>query len=62
VEAGSPVYLAVVLDYLYDKILKLADNTARCKTKSRIVPPPHHSFTVKKDEELNKLLTTGVIT
>jgi hypothetical protein len=41
-------YLAVNLDYLYDKILKLPDSAAWCKTKSRIVAPSHHSFTVKK--------------
>jgi hypothetical protein len=61
VEAGAPVYLADILDDLYDKILKLAESTARCKTKTRIVPPPHNSFAVKKDEEINKLLSTGAM-
>jgi hypothetical protein len=55
VEVGAPVYLADILDDLYDKILKLAESTARCKTKTRILPPSHLSFTVKKDEEPNKL-------
>ena len=54
--AGAPVYLAAVLKYLCAKILELAGNADRNNKESRIVPR-HITLAVKKDEELNKLLS-----
>ncbi|XP_041058978.1 histone H2A-like [Carcharodon carcharias] len=54
VGAGAPIYLAVVLEYLTAKILKLGSIVAWDK-KARIIP--HHlQFAIRNDEELNKLL------
>ena len=55
VGAGTPVYLAAVLEYLSAEILELAGNAARDNKKTRIIPR-NFQLAVRNDEELNKLL------
>ncbi|CAL1407412.1 unnamed protein product [Linum trigynum] len=53
--AGSPIYLAAVLEYLAAEVLELAGNAARDNKKNRI-NPRHLLLAVRNDEELGKLL------
>merc|ERR1711997_1295254 len=54
VAAGSPVYMAAVMEYLVAEILELAGNAARDNKKQRIVPR-HLMLAVRNDEELNTI-------
>jgi len=55
IAAGSPVYLAAVLEYLSAEILELAGNAARDNKKTRI-NPRHLQLAVRNDDELDRLL------
>lgn len=53
--AGSPPYLAAVLEYLAAEILELADVALRNNNINRIIPR-HISLATRNDQELNTLL------
>lgn len=55
IQAGSPIYLSAVLEYLCAEVLELAGNAAR-DNKKRIITPRHILLAVANDDELNKLL------
>ncbi|GAA6012267.1 hypothetical protein JCM11491_007077 [Sporobolomyces phaffii] len=55
VNAGAPVYLAAVCEYLVAEILELGGNAALDNKKHRI-SPRHIQLAVRNDEELNRLL------
>ena len=55
-DAGAPVYLASVLEYLSAKVLELAGNAA----KKNMIIPRHLQVAVENDDELNKVL--GAVT
>merc|ERR1712165_203861 len=54
VAAGTPVYMAAVLEYLVAEILELAGNAARDNKKQRIIPR-HLTLAIRNDEELNQI-------
>merc|ERR1711997_628161 len=54
VAAGTPVYMAAVMEYLVAEILELAGNAARDNKKHRI-SPRHIMLAVRNDEELNEV-------
>ncbi|KAK3759609.1 hypothetical protein RRG08_016347 [Elysia crispata] len=53
--AGSPVYMAAVIEYLVAEILELAGNAAKEFKKGRITPR-HILLAIANDEELHQLL------
>ncbi|XP_055823311.1 probable histone H2A.3 [Solanum dulcamara] len=55
VGARSPVFLAIVLEYLATEVLELAVYAARDNKKTRIIPR-HIQLAVRNDDELSKLL------
>merc|ERR1712110_662269 len=61
VGSGAPVYMAAVLEYLTAEVLELSGNAAKSYKKSRIVPR-HVFLAVKEDTELDRLLSSTLIT
>lgn len=51
IEAGAPVYMTVVLEYLIEELMELAGNCARDYRQTRIFPR-HIQIAIKHDEEL----------
>ena len=60
IEAGTPVYLAAVLEYLAAEILELAGNAARDHHKVRIRARDIY-LAIYNDEELHKLTSTMIV-
>jgi len=60
IQAGAPVYLAAVLEYLCAEILELSGNAARDNKLHRIVPR-HIYLAVRGDEELDRMLARVTI-
>eukprot|EP01096_Ripella_sp_DP13-Kostka_P012187 TRINITY_DN5031_c0_g1_i1.p1 TRINITY_DN5031_c0_g1~~TRINITY_DN5031_c0_g1_i1.p1 ORF type:complete len:225 (-),score=102.60 TRINITY_DN5031_c0_g1_i1:15-647(-) len=60
INAGAPVYLAAVLEYLAAEVLELAGNAARDNARNRIIPR-HIQLAVQNDEELNNLCKNAII-
>ncbi|XP_012944015.1 core histone macro-H2A.1-like isoform X1 [Aplysia californica] len=58
--AGSPVYMAAVIEYLVAEILELAGNAAHEFKRGRITPR-HILLAVANDEELHQLLKNVTI-
>jgi histone H2A len=56
VDAGAPVYLAAVMEYLAAEVFELGGNTAHYNKRTRIIPK-HLQLAIRIDEELNKLLS-----
>ena len=52
--AGTPVYLAAVIEYLVAEIMELAGNAAKDNHRKRIIPR-YILLAVKCDEELSKV-------
>merc|ERR1712113_5243 len=57
--AGSPVYLAAVLEYLISEVIKIAGNVAYDNKKTRITPR-HIQLALGSDDDFNKLLLGSV--
>ncbi|XP_041065223.1 histone H2A-beta, sperm-like [Carcharodon carcharias] len=55
VGSGAPIYLAAILQYLTAQIFELASNAVQDNMKTHIISR-HLQFTIRNDEELNKLL------
>lgn len=58
--AGAAIYLAAALEYLTAEILELASDAAKENNKTRLIPR-HLLMAIRKDEELNKLLSSVTI-
>lgn len=58
--AGAPVYLAGVLDYLVSEVTEIAGQAAKDNNKKRITPR-HLTLAIRKDDELDELLSDVTI-
>ncbi|KAB7495177.1 Histone H2A [Armadillidium nasatum] len=58
--AGTPVYLATVMDYLAGEVLELAGNAAK-DSKKTLTISRHLQLAIRNDEELSKLLSEVTI-
>ena len=56
--AGTPVYLAAVLEYLTEEIVMLATQEAKLDGKQRI-KPRHIMLAIRKDKELSQYFKNG---
>ena len=56
--AGTPIYLAAVLEYITSEIVILASKEAQLDGKKRI-KPRHIMLAIRKDEELNNYFKGG---
>ena len=56
--AGTPIYVAAVLEYITSEIVILASQEAKAEGKSRI-KPRHIMLAIRKDPELNRYFKDG---
>ena len=56
--AGTPIYLAAVLEYVMQEVILLAEQEAKADGKKRI-KPRHIMMAIKKDAELNEYFKGG---
>ena len=56
--AGTPIYMAAVLEYITSEVVILASQEAKAEGKSRI-KPRHIMLAIRKDPELNRYFKDG---
>ena len=56
--AGTPIYVAAVLEYITSEIVILASQEAKAEGKMRI-KPRHIMLAIRKDPELNRYFKDG---
>jgi histone H2A len=60
VDAGAPLYMSAILQYLLSEVIELAGNAAKDDNKKRIMPR-HIMLALRNDEELNKLTKNATL-